>query len=403
MIDSGMQRRTRNENCSVWLGHGVLGILGGAAALKLLSLDEFALAVATWEVLPAWTHPITVVGVPFVEGLLAALWFSDLARARVKWVAIALLVVFSCAYALQVLLVRTPACGCLGKISLFRESMNETSMVIARNLVLLLALIGSIVLARSGAESTSPPRKDIDPAARGFTLLEVLVSIVIIALLIALLTPAVAGARESARRSASVGVLRSHVANFAVYASDFRDCLPYYADAASAYTILRDQDSGFAERVRYFEAAFFWNFALASGYYDGKLTHASFVAPGRRPSYSCDYWYSASLRTDPKFWNPTTRTGPEQWRRVLMSEVGFPGAKAILSRPYFYITERPPDNRDWSAELGLLDGSAAWFPEQQFTSPYDGAEGPYDGSFFTIALPGMHTLDGARGRDVRSR
>lgn len=389
---------------SAWLAHGAMAVFALAAILKLVALDEFAASVSTWDTVPSWVRPILVVGAPLTEGLLAIAWFAGLRRLVLLRVAFVLLLIFTLAYIAQVTLGTVPDCGCLGKIALFRRSMNEATGVIGRNTVLLVCLGAAIGLARGVCVPMQvPATRSADHRRNGFTLVELIVVIAIVALLVALLVPTLGGAREVARRAASLAKLRSHVANFAAYANDYKEWLPYYADPAYVFTILRDVDSGSALKVRYFEATFYWNYCLAKGYYGGQLHHPSFRASGSVWGDGCDYWYSASLRADPRFWNESTRTGPEQWRRVLLSEVVFPGSKAVLSRPYYFVTKRPPENMDFSAELGLLDGSAAWFAEQEQLVGYWKGEGDYPGSFFLRELAGMHTIDGSRGRDVRSR
>lgn len=381
-----------------------MAVLALAAMLKLVALDGFAASVSTWDAVPPWVRPVLVVGVPLAEGLLAISWFAGLRRLGLLRVACGLLLIFTLAYIAQVTLGKVPDCGCLGRIALFRRSMNEAVWVIGRNTVLLVCLGAAIGLAHGARVPMElPATRSPGHRRSGFTLVEMIVVIAIVALLVALVAPTLGGAREAARRTASLAKLRSHVANFAAYANDYKEWLPYYADPAFVFTILRDVDSGSVLKVRYFETAFYWNYCLAKGYYGGQLHHPSFRASGTAWGDGCDYWYSASLRADPRFWNESTRTGPEQWRRVLLSEVVFPGSKAVLSRPYFFVTKRPPENMDFSAELGLLDGSAAWFAEQEQLVGYWKGEGDYPGSFFVREMAGMHTIDGARGRDVRSR
>ncbi len=394
----------RLPTLSAWLAHAVMAVFALAAMLKLVALDEFALSLSTWDTVPSWARPALVVGAPLTEGVVAVAWFAGARRAGLLWGALVLLALFTLAYITQVTFGNVPDCGCLGKIALFRRSMNDATWVIGRNAVLLVCLGAAIGAARVKGVRVGAPRSVVVGEARGgFTLIEMIVVMAIVGVLIALLTPTLRGARDSARRTGSLANLRAHVANFSAYANDFKDWLPYYADPKFAFTILRDADSGIALKARYFETTFFWSFALGKGYY-GRLMDPSFNAPdGGGVSYICGYWYSASLRADPAFWNPSTRTGPEQWRAVRLSEVVFPGSKAVLSRPYFFVTERPPENMDFSAELGLLDGSAAWFAEQEQLVGYWKGEGDYQGSCFVREMAGMHTIDGARGRDVRSR
>lgn len=77
-------------------------------------------------------------------------------------------------------------------------------------------------MTRCPAQNDSPR---CDPARRGFTMLELLVSLLIIGLLLALLIPAVQGVRESARRTHCLSNLRQILIAFHHYESTW-DAFP---------------------------------------------------------------------------------------------------------------------------------------------------------------------------------
>lgn len=71
---------------------------------------------------------------------------------------------------------------------------------------------------------------------RGFTLLDVLVSIAVIAILVGLLLPSLAGVRETTRKVVCSSNVRQHGLGLGMFASDHRDDLPQsiFAKATSA-------------------------------------------------------------------------------------------------------------------------------------------------------------------------
>ena len=77
-------------------------------------------------------------------------------------------------------------------------------------------------------------------ARRGFTLIELLVVVAIIALLIAILLPSLSRARDMAKRTTCATNLKGQGGSFAVYAAQFNDRLPVFANDPSEW--LHDED-----------------------------------------------------------------------------------------------------------------------------------------------------------------
>ena len=67
---------------------------------------------------------------------------------------------------------------------------------------------------------------------KGFTLIELLVVIAIIAILAAILFPVFARAREKARQTSCVNNVKQLALGFLMYAQDYDEILPWYADRA---------------------------------------------------------------------------------------------------------------------------------------------------------------------------
>jgi len=72
-------------------------------------------------------------------------------------------------------------------------------------------------------------------ARRGFTLIELLVVVAIIALLIAILLPSLSRARDMAKRTTCATNLKGQGGSFAVYAAQFNDRLPVFANDPSEW------------------------------------------------------------------------------------------------------------------------------------------------------------------------
>ncbi|MCZ7633947.1 MAG: type II secretion system GspH family protein [Phycisphaerales bacterium] len=231
---------------------------------------------------------------------------------------------------------------------------------------------------------------------RGFTLAEVLVAALIVAILVALALPMLSSVRDSGRDSVSLSNLRSHATIIDMYRTDWNDTFPAFMDPSSEFTTLVIQGHEF--RMRYFEAHHLWQAVLADLYYDEKIMHRSVMRPGA--GWSMSYFYSCSLIADPAYWSWETRQGPSQWRAVRGHEVAYPSKKAVLVErepvtPYF-----PERYAGRPLNMGFVDGSARGTTEPGLVMPLRDGEGEYPGTRHTIGVYGLHTVGGARGRDV---
>lgn len=239
---------------------------------------------------------------------------------------------------------------------------------------------------------------------KGMTLLETLTVIAIVALLIAGTLPQLRLVRNKAEQIASLSNLRQHVQVFEAYAADYSGFYPWFTDPNATWTILRS--GNFRLRVAYFDAAFTWNIALASGYYDGNFVSPMFASPTsirtRGQPLLADYQYSPTFITDWRFWNAETRTtGRSQWRAVRTTEVSSPSKKGLLVSNYSVF---PLYNEPVDPEIGFVDGSAHAVPQGALTPPYPNGLGRHDGIRIIgggFRFPVMHTPDGVHGRDIQ--
>lgn len=241
---------------------------------------------------------------------------------------------------------------------------------------------------------------------RGFSLLDSLIVISIIAVLVSLSIPVLASARDSAADLKSLSNLRSHAQILALYATDWDDWFPQFADPAADYSVVRDRRTTIT--FEYFVGVVYWPIALSDQYYDGAVVGSAglFMHEYSDPSNFNLYYFSSSLMASPAYWNRETRLpGRSQWGGCRVTQVAFPSAKAQLwewhpTRPLpiayeSYVREVA------GVALGLVDGSANRFHTRDLVPPYPFGDGREHGSYLPIGIFGLHTVNGWLGRDVR--
>ena len=378
---------------------------------KLVDLPTFADSLQSWSLVPNWARTVAVVIVPPTELLLGTLCLINL-KQRWTYFAIAALVgCFTVVYALHVWFASPPDCACLGKIMLFKSRQSDAYSVVVRNTVLIGLLLAHPLYSVLQSKRKTPFNHNRSLSAeceyRGtdaptaFTLVELLVSIAIIGSVLLILMPSLYSARESARRMQRQSGLRQAVISFHSYAMDFDDMWPQYTLLPPANTVVRVH--GEALELPYFHAYSAWHIILADYLFDGNWDSPALTP---RSAHSdpivTDYWYSASLRAYPDFWNAETRVGPSQWGPTRTSDVTFPSKKVILRDvgPTTYLGGVRYQLVD-GLYAGLADGSAVRVAQDKAVKPYPHGEGTWPGSKFAVGLWGMHTVDGVRGLDLR--
>ena len=386
----------------------VMVVLLVAGALKLLDLRAFYDSLAGWPIPVAMKLPVALL-VPAVEVLVGGAWLLRFSRDFCETLALGLVGSFLVVLVFALFTTNPPTCACLGLIDKYFEGMATVKAAIIRDALMLGALLGGFVLRPTpgprGSSSVRPPPHlpaGGSPHARaGFTLIELLLVIAIVAVLLGLLSPVLRDLRRTADRTRTLANLSDSAKIFQLYASDFRGAFPTFMDPKATSTVFR-LHSGHVEQVDgYFVGAFFWNFALADGYFDGDpyartmfpAEQARLYRGGTPFAYPCTYFAA------PAFWNPNTRSGSSQFASPGDKDVRFPSRKSLLVSCFEFFHPRPGGVL---APMALVDGSAVVPRLDQVRSGYGSGEGNYFPQSFHMMdwFCGLHTIDGVAGRDL---
>lgn len=378
----------------------VMATLAVAGVLKLLDAAAFRDSLRSWDLIPIGLRTPAAVAIPALELAIGAAWLAGWRSRRLAVAALVLLAAFTAAYLVHWAALKAPSCDCFGQWFAFENDRRGSMMVVGRNGVLMTMLAAGLGRPRGRVGAVDPPgRRDacavsVTACRGGFTILEVLIVVAIVAILVAQLSPALSSIRLSSRRSQGLALQRQHAAAFIAYTGDYRDFWPAFTVPTATYTVLRG-DGAFVY-AEYFDAMWTWPVPLAPILYDTTWRDRMF-AYQQGPPYPTPYWYSGSFLASPEFWNPLTRTGPEQWRATRGAEVSLPAQKALLARVPTTIRDEPADGRAWFA---FVDGSAAELAPGEHRSGYPSGAGGFPGSMaLESPFPGLATIDGVRGRD----
>lgn len=372
-----------------------------AGMAKAWDCTAFQGSMATWTLLPGWSHPLLALGIPMVEIGIGALWLAGMARPGAQWSAGVLLVAFIGLVGAQILVGHPPECRCFGVLLAYRTGRAAAEQLLLRNIALLTLLVGGSFMKARCAAPPALPRGE--GGRRGFALTELLVAISVIVLLISLVMPSFEHFRAAARDSASLSNLRQHTMVFDAYSNDAKDYFPSFVEPRiGSFGIIRYREMVY--KVGYLSQTEIWNGLLAPRYYGGRANHPSFFAPDDLPSidrededqglWKSSYYYSTTCLTDPRYWRARTRTGPDQWRVQMRSAVSFPSVKGLLLQ----MTPSVYRQGQYWYRASFMDGHAVSRP----TGDYFPAEiGDVEFMSAPSAWPVLHTKDGVWGRDLR--
>lgn len=241
---------------------------------------------------------------------------------------------------------------------------------------------------------------------RAFTLVEVLLVMVLTGVIVALLMPSLSGARHQAINLGEISKLRQHAMVFKMYTLDHQGWYPNFADPEATQYVIRC-GSFVAIEEYYFEQKRWWNFALGDTYYDGVCRGDGFWDPRNPGFWWSEYFYSSTFLARPEFWNKLTRRfGRSQWRGVRDADVLSPARKAIVvhhdswsrNTSSIYLFPFPPGRKIF---FGLVDGAAGLYDKEDLGPWYWTGEGLNAAPGSGGGMPGVHTIDGARGFDLK--
>ena len=274
------------------------------------------------------------------------------------------------------------------------------------------------------------------PGRSAFTVVEVLVVVGVLAVIMSLVVAGVASVRGNAKRARTLSALRHHASIFTMYAGDHQDRMPQVGDPKVPMGPVSSA-SQTTKPIAYFLGTDFWNIALADEYYNGRFTGKDFqTREDLLGAAFTNLSYSASFLAKPVFWNELTRTGPEQWGSPKLSEVEYAAKKVVLfdarellgyEQPWYPPPPPLPDpsnpdppviipqtglppyhhyldprgKNDVVSAAASIDGSAKNIRRVDYRDPYFTGEGQYPGSWHPGGIPMHHTIDGARGMDLR--
>lgn len=239
---------------------------------------------------------------------------------------------------------------------------------------------------------------------RGFSLVELLVSVGVIGVLLGLLTPALMRARVSAYETKSIAQIRDLGLIVKLYLQSERDTYPWHAPGEPYFfappgtptgSIMSSDDPW---SMRYFWPTTMHRIAPWPDHYVGWLGAKPALAGDRPPWESAGpdsthypaYYYSNSFIGDPACWLPT---GTARARPVRQAAVRFPSSKALMydqARNYLPIAFQDETRRAVLA----ADNSAAMRDDRDAQPPTPNR-----------ARPGMSTViyqdtpGGVYGRD----
>lgn len=255
---------------------------------------------------------------------------------------------------------------------------------------------------------------------RGFSLIELMVSIAIIALLISVLLPALAGARQSARRVLALSNARTLGQTFQDYLAQNRDAYPFVPGVS-------DPDLGGSDVVSVqwwpkgtligttdpFMLSWAWP-GVVSSVAPWTEHYATWVSPGRSTTLPIAYddrpdddreleqdisWrVSNAFLADPDLWSDRpVKDARGLLRAVRGSEVAFPASKVLAWDTHLaYLTKRPElveDHWDAPTPMVFADGHADALRPQDASAPAEQALSQFPERKLA------DTPEGVRGRD----
>jgi type II secretory pathway pseudopilin PulG len=399
----------RAINLAVWAVFIVFGVAGVA---KLIALDRFQTHLDAWTLIPGWAAPVLAMGVPAVEASLAGLWFIGARRRRVAAATLVVALALGALSVAQYMIHPVPDCGCFGVLAKHARLEAGLPKLIGINAVSVAVLAAWLSATRpstgrsAGDESARRRTPSGAERSRAFTLIETVLVIGIIALLVVLLLPSLGVVRQGAQDAVSLSNMRQHASVYSMYATDWDDYSPYPVDPGATLNVFRG--GGVVVEAEYFDVTELWQVALADAYYDGAVFSHSLSHPADRLRGTwITYRMTSSYLAHPNYWVNRPDRDVSLWGGVRVTQTRYPADKA-------WLIEFNPLH-DFLIPVGLgavgasrkgvglafVDGHAERLDGPELTTPLYHGDGIVDQGFRRLGIFGMHTPDGAFGRDKR--
>ncbi|QOJ00248.1 MAG: type II secretion system protein [Phycisphaeraceae bacterium] len=251
--------------------------------------------------------------------------------------------------------------------------------------------------------------------ARGFTLVELLISLGLIAVLLSLMLPALSGSKTRALATSSLGRIREMARGVQLYADDHKEFpptfgapgsderLPMRFDFGVAHADWTSHDTIYAFGVIPYLGT--WRVAVPPG---APEPERFWVHGGVRVTTS-DYHLTNTLYARPEMFDLDTMTGPEQFGAQRLSGVLFPSDKGLIFQNYIY--HRPEFGTvlacctvDVPTPIAFADHSASEHVMRRMPpgifNPFMGYRAIFNIDIRTLSgTPVAQTRHGVRGRD----
>lgn len=175
---------------------------------------------------------------------------------------------------------------------------------------------------------------------RGFTLVEVIITISVIATLIGLLLPALAGASMQARQTRFSIVQRQMFVALSQYTEDFDATFPYFGTRGDPHGPVRIGETEFTGTPYFMQPMSHWATALVPGYIESRasIEHERWrernAEQGRPGLVTAQSALVACVFAEPAFFTSEARDRPlvySQFRAMRSFEVVYPSDKVILT------------------------------------------------------------------------
>ncbi|MDQ7012846.1 MAG: type II secretion system protein [Planctomycetota bacterium] len=382
----------------------------------------FVSAIAK-AVSPGPAQDALVFGLPWLDGHAAAFVLAGVVLTE-TWLALclllfpvsrptlvgisALLLVFTAFLLRLVLTTGSPGCGCFGAGQLPPHTEHAVGMI--RNA----AMLGLVwyMWASVPARQPTPIRRRPLPAppnSSGYTLIEMLVSIVILTILISVLLPALRSARLAGRDASALSTLRQLHVGLAGYAADQRDAFPFFATPGKPYGNLYIHDHVYRSMSGAFDdQAGLWLSVLTPEFLNPLDEDSLWADPGTQPRVRTtgeepghlirsSYFLSYSVFAAKGYWDgDVPHTDLRHIRGTRWSDTTFPSSKGLIWDREGSFSMRWTSGARPLMFAAFVDGSAGVLTDT------DADDKLYVSAPFTSLVgPVVSTRDGLAGRDRR--